>query len=137
MIFFLGICFNEVIFETHKKPKYDFVKISEELVMKLRNSLRNVIVRFYREMFMKNSDKLREDLLRISVIKLIMKHKESLKDYFVKIIFLIMKSRKNLRNYIVRFPEELFMKNRDRLRYEFLRIPAVNFSMKHEESLKS
>ena len=88
-------------------------------------------------MFMKNSDKLREDLLRISVIKLIMKHKESLKDYFVKIIFLIMKSRKSLRNYIVRFPEELFMKNRDRLRYEFLRIPAVNFSMKHEESLKN
>ena len=87
---------------------------------------------------MKNSDKLREDLLRISVIRLVLKHKESLKDYFVKIsVELIMKSRKSLRNYIVRFPEELFMKNRDRLRDEFLRIPAVNFSMKHKESLKS
>ena len=52
---------------------------------------------------MKNSDKLREDLLRISVIRLVLKHKESLKDYFVKIsVELIMKSRKKLRNYIVR-----------------------------------
>ena len=53
--------------------------------MKHRNSLKNVIVRLSPEMFMKNSDKLSEDLLRIPVIKLFMKHTESLKDFFVKI----------------------------------------------------
>ena len=85
-----------------------------------------------RETFMKNRDK-----LRLPVIILFIKHKESLKDYFVKNSEeLIMKSGKRLRNYIVRFPEELFMKNRDRLSDDFLRIPAVNFFVKHEESLK-
>ena len=77
-------------------------------------------MRFSQETFMKNRDKLREDLLRLPVINLFIKHKESLKDYFVKNSReLIMKSGKNLRNYIVRFPEELFMKNRDRLSDKF------------------
>ena len=68
-------------------------------------------MRFYRELFMKNSDTLRENLLRIPVFKLIMKHKKSLKEYFVKILKeLIMKSRKKFRKLFGSFPEELFMK---------------------------
>ena len=61
-------------------------------------------MRFYREMFMKNSDTLRENLLRIPVFRLFMKHKKSLKEIFVKILEeLIMKSRKNLENYLELF----------------------------------
>ena len=94
-------------------------------------------MRFSRETFMKNRDKLREDLLRLPVFHLVIKHKESLKDYFVKNSEeLIMKSGKNSRNYIVRFPEELFMKNRVSLSDDFLRIAAMKSFMEHKESLK-
>ena len=93
-------------------------------------------MRFPQELIMKNRDRLRKDLSRIPVIKFYIKYKESLKDYFVKIIFLIMRSRINLRNYIVKFPEEIFMENRDTLRGDFLRIPALKFFIKHKESLK-
>ena len=36
----------------------------------------------------------------------------------------------------MRFPEELIMKNRDRLRKDLSRIPVIKFYIKYKESLK-
>ena len=42
----------------------------------------------------------------------------------------------SLKYHFVKISEELIMKNRDSLRVNILRIPAVKFFTKHEESLK-
>ena len=43
------------------------MKISEEIIVKHRNSLRIDIVRFPEELFMKNRDRLRDDFMRDAV----------------------------------------------------------------------
>ena len=78
---FLRIPVIEFFIKMKESFKHDFVKISEESIMKDRNCLRNDIVRFHEELIMKNIDRLRIDFLRIPV-ELFMNHKYNKKSKF-------------------------------------------------------
>ena len=61
-------------FLKHKESlKNAFVKISEELILKLGNSLRNNVVRCPEELITKDRDGLRDGSLRLLLIKLLKK----------------------------------------------------------------
>ena len=60
-----------------------------------------------------------------------MRHKESLKDDFVKVSEkVILKPRNSLRNDIVRFPEKLKKQNRSGLTYDCFRLPLIKLFTK-------
>ena len=64
-------------------------------------------------------------------LKLFLKHKEKLKDHFLKISEeLILKHKNSFRNDFARFPEDFFTKNRDGLRNDSLRLPLIKLFKK-------